>query len=159
MNPMMAFAAVSMGFQAFNNWKSRKEQEKAYEQQAQIFRLRADELLERNSVNNELDREEFRDFEANTIVENAAKGLSLSGSSMGALNKASYLVTEKIIRDTREAEFEANMLKLGEETNLRDSRAKGAEARYSLFAEIFSSGSQVHQLYSNEKLANKYNKS
>lgn len=112
--PLLAIAAVGTALNAFGQYKESKAQAESLRQQSMIDGLRADEILERNEINNQLLAEDTEKVIASQSVALAAQGQDLSGTTaMGILENTIRASIHQRERNNREAEFEARMIRFG----------------------------------------------
>jgi hypothetical protein len=122
---MIAIAAIAGGtaLQLYGQYKDSKARSSAYARQAQIEEMRVSELLERNDINNSI-----LAIEGNRA---ASTVMAMGPSSMdtaGALENLARDITKQSELNTRDAEFEANMMRLGAQDKrqaAKDERSAG----------------------------------
>jgi hypothetical protein len=146
MSALAAFALVNAGIGAWSSYTSAKQQAAAQRQQAELDNLRANEILERNRINNELTLIEAQGLSSEQIVSGAARGIAGgSQATLGTVQKIQELAARKILRDTREAEFDALQARLGGQTRLEAAKeiqkAGAFNAASSLLSGAYQAGS------------------
>ena len=110
--------------------KAAQEQERLMKEQALMDDMKADELLERNEINNELIRKDTEKFMGEQSAALAGKGQSLSGvTAMGLLEDTYRSMLEDIARNNRDAEWEAGMIRLGA-SSTRDAAKRTKKAAW-----------------------------
>lgn len=112
MDPFTAMAIVGTGLQIYGQLESAKSQASLLRQQAAIDETRANELLARAEINNEIVRE--RSQQAMGDLQARTGGASISsGSVLQGLEEVARLAAREITQQIREAEFEAYMIRTG----------------------------------------------
>lgn len=125
-----AIAAVGVGLQVFGQLRAARDQSNSLLRQAEISDVRANEVLERNEINNTLLREELHIAKGNFL---AARGTLGESSTYLQLENMSRNVTRQIDLNTREAEFEANMIRLGADIDRREAKDRRRAGRLQAF--------------------------
>ncbi len=117
---MALMTALSVGsalVSAYGQYQSSQAQAEQQRQQSQIDFARAEEILRRNEINNELLMESALVHTGTQKAQAAGAGVDVSGIGrlvQDTVNKA----IEQIELDTRAAEWESRMVRLGAETRL-----------------------------------------
>jgi hypothetical protein len=147
MEALTAMALVSTGIQVVSALKSSKEQADAMRRQAELNRLKAQEILERNRINNELTLLEAEGLSADQIVGGAARGIAGgSQATLGTVQKIQELAARKIIRDTRNAEFEATMARLGANIDVKAAGEVEKAGAWNAFGAAIGGASRAYEL-------------
>jgi len=107
---------------AYGQYKSAKQQGQALEEQAKINFMKANEVLARNDINNELLQESALVTAGTQRAQIAGSGISGSSASSQELIRDTFEKTaEQIEFNTRAAEWEARMVRLGAESQIESA--------------------------------------
>lgn len=121
MDPFTIMAVVGTGMQIYGAISGASQQQEAAEVNAEMKRLQAKELLERQSINEQLIREQSEDDQLHI------GGSSFGSTGIGDVLKVRRITEENISRSRRDAEFKATMLRKGAdiETSLASDQMTG----------------------------------
>jgi hypothetical protein len=117
-----ALAVGSALISAYGQWRAGEAQQDAAEQQYRLDSLRAEELLERNQINNELLMESALVHTGTQKAQIAASGVSLGGATSKAIiAKTMETAARQIKLNNRAADWEAEMARLGADSQLKSA--------------------------------------
>lgn len=117
-----AIAVGSALVAAYGQYKAGQAQAEAMREQAQLGMMRADELLERNRINNELLMESALVNTGKQKAQIAGSGVSLEGSTSRELvYKTMETAAKQVQLNNRAAEWEARMARLGAESQIKSA--------------------------------------
>ena len=103
-----------IGMAAYGQWQAGSAQAEASRNQAQLNLLQAEEVLQRNEINNNLILESALSFTGTQATQMAGSGTSLGGESNRRLIANTMQTAAKQIQlNNRTAEWEARMTRLG----------------------------------------------
>lgn len=117
---MTAIAVGSALVSAYGQYKSSKAQAAASEQQAQLNFFKAEEILSRNNMNNELLRESALVKQGEQTVQTFGSGRTLASTSR-LVRDTMTRAANQIELNNRAAEWEASMVRLGAESQISSS--------------------------------------
>jgi len=115
---MAALAIGSTLVAAYGQYKSSKAQAEAKKQQAHLSFLKANEVLSRNQVNNELLMESALVHQGTQAAQVAGSGLAGGEASRALIRNTVESTAKQIDRNNRAAEWEANMIRIGAESQI-----------------------------------------
>lgn len=113
-------AAIAVGSaltSAYGQYKAGKDQAEAARQQARIGLMRAEEILSRNEINNGLLKEAALVQQGTQITQTFGSGKTLA-STRNLVADTMTKANKQIELNTRQAEWEARMARLGAESQL-----------------------------------------
>lgn len=114
-----AVAAVGLVGQAVGGAMAGKARKRAAEQQAQMKREQADELLrraKRNAVSLIKERNILKGKQASGF---AKAGVEMSGSALEVLNATDETYRQEVVNARQEAQFKANQLRRGADVDMK----------------------------------------
>lgn len=118
---LVALAAGSALISAYGQYKSGQAQSEAMQQQAELGFLRAEELLERNKINNDLLMESALSFTGTQAAQTAASGVAMGETSRKQMAQTMQTAARQIQLNNRAAEWEAEMARLGANSQLKSA--------------------------------------
>lgn len=144
MDPLTAISVGSALVSAYGQYKAGQAQSDAMREQAQLGMMRAEELLERNKINNELLMESALVHTGKQKAQIAGSGVSLEGSTSRELvAKTMETAARQIKLNNRAAEWEAEMARLGADSQIKSAgqieTASNISAAGNLGFNLFSS--------------------
>jgi hypothetical protein len=143
-NPMLGMAAGGAMMQAGSSVSAGMSQADAAERNAYFKRLQAQELLERQKINEEIMKEQAE--EAKHIYGSGSATSGLAGTGLGGKLKIHQRLQETLINTRREAEFKAKMLRAGAdiETELASDMRSGAWLTG--FGSLLGTGASIYRM-------------
>ena len=99
-------SAVGMFMAAYGQLEASRQNASLLEEKADFLSLQADEILERNEINNKLIKRHARQLKSEQFTTGISRGLG-EVSRLEMLEETAQLAGEQIGRNTREARFEA----------------------------------------------------
>ncbi len=114
---MMAVGSTLIS--TYGQWKASESQADAQRQQAELGLLRAEEILARNEINNNLIQESALSFTGTQKAQMAGSGVSVGGeTSRRLVVETMKTAAKQITLNNRAAEWEARMARLGAESQM-----------------------------------------
>lgn len=141
-------AAIAVGsalVQGYGQYQAGKAQADAMRQQAQLNLLKATEILERNDINNELLRESALVTQGTQVAQTFASGKTLA-STRNLVEQTMQTAKRQIELNTRAAEWEARMVRMGAESSI-GAADKVQEA--AMISSLATAGFGMARAYSN----------
>ena len=121
MDPLTAISIGSALVSAHGQYKSAQAQADARREQGQINFLKAEEILSRNFLNNELLMESALVHRGTQEAQIAGSGMAMGEATRGLLRDTIDKASSQIERNTRAAEWEARMIRLGAESQIESA--------------------------------------
>ena len=118
---MTAIAVGSALVSAYGEYKSSQAMAESNREQSQINFLKADEILARNQINNELLQESALVTMGTQRAQIAGSGVAVTASDRRLLRDTMEKAATQITLNNRAAEWEARMVRLGAETGLKSA--------------------------------------
>lgn len=115
---MTAIAVGSALVSAYGQYKSANAQADAKREQASINFLKAQEVLDRNTINNELLFESALVHTGTQRAQIAGSGVAFGVSERRLVRDTMDKAAEQVERNTRTAEWDARMTRLGAESQI-----------------------------------------
>lgn len=108
---LAALAVAGMGMQVYSRWKQGRAEASAYQEQASLLGLQAEEIMARAQINNDLIAQEGQKLRGRQTTVFAAQGVDVNSvSALAKLEDTARQVSEEIYRNTRDARYEADVL-------------------------------------------------
>lgn len=111
--PLIALAAAGGALQAYGTYTSAKSQAAAMRFQAQLDLKRATEVIERDQINRELLFKDAKRHVGEQQAQFASSGRAQDVTTLAMMEEVANLASEQAIRNTRAAQWEASMIKIG----------------------------------------------
>lgn len=115
---MAGVAAAGSALQIYGNFKAAKQKAAFMRQKAMIGNMRATEVLARNEINNDILFKNAKTFTGRQLAQLAGTGGGLSASAMAQLEETFDIATEQAVNNSRVANWEARMLRMGADSDM-----------------------------------------
>lgn len=113
----LALGAIGLATQIFGGMSAANAEAEARREQARLDYKKAEELLDRNQINNALLRRRADRHQGLQKVQIAASGRAQDATTAALIQETYDLVEEQIDRNTRAAEWEASAVRAGAESS------------------------------------------
>ncbi len=114
MNPYTITAIVGTGLQMYGQYTAAQEKASLLRQQAAFDEIKATEILQRVEINNEVVRTRSGQSMSEVQARAAGSGVDVGSQAvLAGLEEVARLASQEISQQTRDAQFEASMVRLG----------------------------------------------
>lgn len=122
MDPVTGMAIGSALVSAYGQYKSSQAQAEAQQQQAKLNFLKAEEVLARNEINNDLLLESALVHQGTQVAQIAGSGVDVGGQTQKRVVAETMRKAQRQIElNTRAAEWESRMIRIGAESQIQSS--------------------------------------
>lgn len=150
---MVGIGLAGTALDIYGTYQSSKAQAEALRRQALLDRQRAEEVLERNKINNDLLFGRATQMMATQQVSFAGSGRALSATTLAVMANTMDLAAEQAIRNNREAQWEAMMINLGaDSSDIAAMRVRKA-AKLNALGQAFVGALNIYSAMPGEKKA------
>jgi len=114
----LIIAGTGIAMQMYGSYKTGKDNAAAMRRQAALDGLKAQEILERNKINIETLFKNAKAFQGSQVAQITGAGGGMGASAMALIEETTILAAEEANAQSRSAEWEANMVRLGAESTM-----------------------------------------
>jgi hypothetical protein len=144
-------ALVGTGAQVYGNVAAARSQEEAARREAEFKMIQADELMERQRINEQIMVEQGDEMGSAYVAAFASTGRG--GGGVGGQLRIKRDVERSIANSHREAEFKAKMLRAGADVEMDLASDAVSAAWISSAGSVLTTGANVYNLYKPNKKA------
>lgn len=142
---LAGITAATSVLDAYGRYKSAKGQADQMRQQSILDSMRADELLERNEINNTLLGIQEGEITSQLVAQTAGRGIALeSSSTAGLIAQNARLLVEQQIQNNHNADFEAAMIREGADSQKVAAANIESAGKMTAFASLLQGGVRTY---------------